>query len=100
MGFIHYLLRRDIIDGGLNSFISAFYFSKRYRKKGVGSRLLEGAISDSLARGAVGMETSTTSSKAKKLYQEHHFKQTRGDIKEVFLELDIEEYLRIRDGTV
>src|SRR5438552_14576274 len=94
VGFIHYVMHEDIIDGGPNTFISAFYVSEGERGKGVGSLLLERAITDSLARGAVGVETSTIQMRARQLYERHHFKQTMGDIGEVFLELDIAEYLR------
>ena len=94
IGFIHYVMHEDIIDGGLNSFMTAFYVSPSYRGRGVGTLLLEGAIADSLAMGAVGAETSTLHTLAKKLYESHHFKQTMGDVGEVFLQLDIPEYLR------
>jgi GNAT superfamily N-acetyltransferase len=96
VGFIHYVLHEDIIDGGLNAFISAFYVSAQHRSKGVGTLLLERAISDSLARHAVGMGTSTIHLRAKQLYERHHFRQAFGDLGEVFLELDIEEYLESR----
>ncbi len=92
VGFIHYVLHEDIIDGGPNAFISAFYVSEAERGKGVGTSLLEQAITDSLARGAVGVETSTIHMRARQLYERHHFKQTMGDIGEVFLELDIAEH--------
>jgi GNAT superfamily N-acetyltransferase len=59
IGFIHYVMHEDIIDGGLNSFITAFYVSPAYRGKGVGTLLLTEAIEYSLAMGAVGIETST-----------------------------------------
>ena len=59
VGFIHHVMHEDIIDGGLNSFITAFYVSSPYRGHGVGSLLLEEAIADALAMGAVGVETST-----------------------------------------
>jgi GNAT superfamily N-acetyltransferase len=98
IGFIHYIFHEDIIDGGLNAFISAFFVSASYRGKGVGSLLLEAAISEALANGAVGMETSTIHARAKKLYERHHFKQTVGDIGEAFLELDIEEYRRGKES--
>jgi len=93
-GFIHYIMHEDIIDGGLNSFITAFYVNPKFRNKGVGSILLCEAIEDSLDRGAVGVESSTTSPDAKRLYERHHFKQFmgKGTIGEVFLELDIKEY--------
>jgi GNAT superfamily N-acetyltransferase len=93
IGFIHYFRHEDIIDGGPNSFISAFFVTQTRRRKGVGTLLLEEAIRDSLARGAVGVETSTIHAKARKLYERHHFKQTTGDIGEAFLELDVDEYL-------
>lgn len=96
VGFIHYIMHEDIIDGGPNSFISAFYVSHTYRGKGIGTLLLEAVISASLTRGAVGVETSTIHARAKRLYERHHFKQTVGDIREAFLELDVDEYLSTR----
>jgi len=96
IGFIHYVMHEDIIDGGPNSFISAFYVSLGSRGKGVGTLLLDEAITDSLTRGAVGIETSTMQAGAKKLYEKHHFKQTMGEMGEVFLELDIPEYLQAK----
>ena len=96
IGFIHYILHEDVIDGGPNAFISANYVSSKYRGKGVGTLLLQEMIKDSLARGAVGVETSTIHAMAKKFYEKQHFKQTLGDFAEVFLELDIPEYLRAR----
>jgi GNAT superfamily N-acetyltransferase len=96
VGFIHYVMHEDIIDGSPNAFITAFYVSQASRGKGVGSLLLERAIVDSLAAGAVGVETSTIHIRARKLYERHHFKQTVGDIGEVFLELDIPEYLEAK----
>ena len=92
VGFIHYVMHEDIIDGGPNSFISSFYVTPACRGKGIGSLLLEDAITDSLARGVVGVETSTTHAYARELYLKHNFKQAFGDIGEVFLELDIGQY--------
>ena len=96
VGFIHYVMHEDIIDGGPNAFISANYVSFKHRGKGVGTLLLQEMIKDSLERGAVGVETSTIHAMAKKFYEKQHFKQTLGDFAEVFLELDIPEYLRAR----
>lgn len=94
IGFIHYVMHEDIIDGGLNSFITAFYVTPEFRNKGVGSILLCRAIQDALDKGAVGIEVSTASPEARRLYERHHFKQFMGKetMGEVFLELDIEEY--------
>jgi GNAT superfamily N-acetyltransferase len=94
IGFIHYVMHEDIIDGAPNSFISAFFVTQTSRRRGVGTLLLEEAITDSLARDAVGVETSTIYAMARKLYEKHYFKQTMGDIGEVFLELDVDEYLQ------
>jgi GNAT superfamily N-acetyltransferase len=94
IGFIHYVMHEDIIDGAPNSFISAFFVTESHRRRGVGTLLLEAAITDSLAKGAVGVETSTIHAMARKLYERLHFKQTMGDIGEVFLELDMDEYLK------
>jgi GNAT superfamily N-acetyltransferase len=94
IGFIHYVMHEDIIDGAPNSFISAFFVTESYRRRGVGTLLLEAAITDSLAKGAVGVETSTIHALARKLYERLHFRQTMGDIGEIFLELDIDDYLK------
>ncbi len=75
VGFIHYVLHEDIIDGGPNAFISAFYVSEAERGKG-----------------------STIHMRAKQFYEKHHFEQTMGDISEVFLELDIAEYSQAKKG--
>ena len=96
VGFLHHVNHEDVIDGGPNTFITAFYVSPRHRRMGVGSYLLRTAIDDSLKRGTVGVETSTIHGLAKKLYERHHFKQTRGDIAEVFLELDIPKYVKAK----
>ncbi len=94
IGFIHYVIHEDIIDGAPNSFISACFVTQSHRRKGAGRLLLKEAIKDSLARGVVGVETSTIHALARRLYDNHHFKQTMGDIGEVFLELDVDEYLQ------
>lgn len=93
-GFIHQVMHEDIIDGGPNSFITCFYVAPEFRSTGVGSRLLRRAIKDALDKGAVGIEASTASPDARRLYARHHFKQFmgKGTMGEVFLELDIEEY--------
>jgi GNAT superfamily N-acetyltransferase len=94
VGFIHYVMHTDIIDGGLNSFITAFYVVPEFRNKGVGSRLLQVAIEDSLERGVVEIEASTASPDARRLYEKHHFEQFTGkwNMGEVFLELNIPKY--------
>ena len=100
IGFIHYVTHDDIIDGAPNSFVSALFVTESYRRRGVGTLLLEAAIADSLGRGIVGVETSTIHALARKLYERLHFKQTMGDIGEVFLELDVDEYLKSRKRRV
>lgn len=92
IGFIHFVMHEDVVDGGPNAFITAFYVSPAHRGQGVGSRLLRAAVADALNRDAVGVETSTIRRSAKNLYERCHFKQTVGDIAEAFLELDIDEY--------
>jgi len=91
VGFINFVMHEDVIDGGPNAFITAFYVSPIHRGKGIGSRLLKAAIAKALKIGAVGVETSTIHESAKRLYEGHHFKQAKGDIAEIFLELDIDE---------
>ena len=94
LGFIHYVMNEDIIDGGPNSFITAFYVLPESRNKGVGSKLLQTAIKDSLERGALEIEASTADPDARRLYEKHHFQQFMGKwtMGEVFLELDISKY--------
>lgn len=95
VGFLHCVMHGDIVDGALNAFITAFYVSPAHRGKGVGRLLLKEAIADSLSRGAVGVETSTLHLAAKHFYERNHFRQAFfGDIGEVFLELDVNEYLQ------
>lgn len=96
IGFIHQAIHEDIVDGGLNSFITCFYVAPESRNTGVGSRLLRRAIKDALDEGAVGIEVSTASPDARRFYERHHFKQFigKGTTGEAFLELDIEEHKR------
>jgi N-acetylglutamate synthase-like GNAT family acetyltransferase len=99
VGFIHLVVHEDIIDGGLNSFITAFYVAPRYRSTGIGSSLLHAAIEDALGKGVIGVEVSTASPEAKRFYEDHRFKQFMGNSRmgEVFLELDVEEYRKERN---
>ena len=94
IGFIYYVMHEDIIDGGPNSFITAYYVLPEYRNRGVGSRLLQAAIEDALERGALEIEASTADPDARRLYEKHHFKQFMGkwSMGEVFLELNISKY--------
>lgn len=94
VGFIHYVMHEDVIDGGPNSFITAFYVAPEYRNKGAGSRLLQAAIADALERGALGVEASTANPDARRLYERHHSEQFMGkwDMREIFLELNIPKY--------
>jgi GNAT superfamily N-acetyltransferase len=78
IGFIHYVMHEDIIDGAPNSFISAFFVTESCRRGGVGTLLLEAAIRDSLAKGAVGVETSTIHALARKLYERLSFQTDDG----------------------
>lgn len=89
-------MHEDIVDGGLNAFITAFYVTPELRNKSVGSILLRGAIDDALDKGAVGIAVSTASVDARGLYERHHFKQFmgKGTMGEIFLELDVPEYKR------
>src|SRR5438309_11976382 len=89
VGFIHYIMHEDIIDGGPNTFISANYVSSGHRGRGVGTLLLKEVIKDSHDRGAVGVETSTIHAMVKKFYEWQHYKQTLKDIPKVFIKLDI-----------
>lgn len=91
VGFIHFVLHEDVIDGAPNAFITAFYVQNRFRGKGIGTRLLHGAIAEAVKRGAAFMETSTLHAKAKTFYEKNGFKQMKDEIGEVFLELDVSE---------
>jgi ribosomal protein S18 acetylase RimI-like enzyme len=94
IGFIHYAMHEDIVDGGSNCFITAFYVAPEFREKEVGTSLLRMAIRDALEKGAVGIETSTANPEARRLYENHNFKQFMGlwSMGEVFLELDVKQY--------
>jgi len=97
LGFIHYVMHEDIIDGGPNSFITALYVLPEFRNKGVGSKLLQAAIRDALERGALEIEASTANPDARRLYEKHHFDQFMGKwtMGEVFLELNLSKYERL-----
>lgn len=94
VGFIHFVIHEDVIDGAPNAFVTAFYVQERFRGRGIGAKLLRGAITESAARGAAFMETSTLHSEAKAFYEKRNFRQTFGDIGEVFLELDVDKFLK------
>jgi GNAT superfamily N-acetyltransferase len=92
VGFIRFVLHEDVIDGTPNAFITAFYVQKRFRRKGIGTRLLNEVIMESAGRGATFVETSTIHSGARSFYEKSGFKQTMGEIGEIFLELDIKKH--------
>jgi len=93
IGFVHYVMHEDVVDGGLNAFITCFYVAPEFRNQRIGSLLLDRAIDDAVRKGAVGIETSTASPDARRLYERHNFKQFMGKwtMGEVFLELDMEK---------
>jgi GNAT superfamily N-acetyltransferase len=75
VGLIHYVMHEDVVDGAPNAFITAFYMSEPYRGRGIGTLLLADAVTDSLTRGAVGVETSTIHPRAKSFYEKRHFRR-------------------------
>jgi ribosomal protein S18 acetylase RimI-like enzyme len=93
IGFVHYAMHEDVVDGGLNAFITCFYVAPEFRNQTIGSLLLDKAIQDAVRKGAVGIETSTANPDARRLYERHNFKQFMGKwtMGEVFLELDMEK---------
>lgn len=93
VGFIHLVVHEDIIDGGPNAFITAFYVTPRLRNKGIGSALLQRTLDEALNGGCLKVETSTTNQDARHLYERYSFEQFRG---EVFLELDVKKYPKKR----
>jgi GNAT superfamily N-acetyltransferase len=98
IGFIHYVIHEDIIDGGLNAFITAFYIVPRFRNKRIGSSLLKEAIESASEKGVVGISASTANPDARRLYERHNFKQFMGEwiMGEIFLELDMTKYKQKR----
>ncbi|HML02584.1 MAG TPA: GNAT family N-acetyltransferase [Candidatus Bathyarchaeia archaeon] len=91
VGFIHCVMFEDIIDGGQNAFITAFYVSPKFRNRKIGSNLLQEAIKNALNEGVVGISASTANPSARRLYEKHNFKQFMGEwtMGEVFLEMDM-----------
>ena len=92
IGLIHFVLHGDVIDGAPNAFVTAFYVQAEFRRKGIGTKLLNGAITESARRGATFVETSTLRSEAKSFYEKNGFTQAIGEIGEIFLELDVEKH--------
>jgi GNAT superfamily N-acetyltransferase len=91
VGFIHYVMHRDIIDGAPNAFITAFCVQEKFRRAGIGTSLLSAMVEEARRRGAVSVETSTTHSHSKRFYENRGFRQTVGDIGESFLELELDQ---------
>lgn len=89
VGFVHYVMHNDIIDGAPNAFITAFYVRPPNRCSGIGTSLLESLIRDVRKRGAVSIEVSTTQSEALRFYERRGFRRAFGDIGESFLEFDV-----------
>lgn len=96
VGLIHFVIHEDVIDGTPNAFITAFYVQERFRGKGIGTKLLRETIAESAERGAAFIETSTLHAAAKAFYERHGFKQTIGEIGEVFLELDVGRFRKVQ----
>jgi len=96
IGFIHFVVHEDVIDGAPNAFITAFYVQKRFRGRGIGTELLRKAIGTSVAHGVTFIETSTLHVDAKAFYEGWGFKQTIGEIGEVFLEMDVSRFLKMQ----
>jgi GNAT superfamily N-acetyltransferase len=96
VGFIHFVLHEDVIDGAPNAFITALYVQEMFQRRGIGTRLLNEVIKESAGRGAISVETSTIHSGAKSFYEKNGFKQTMGEIGEIFLELDIKKHHVVR----
>ncbi len=96
VGFIHYVIHEDVVDGAPNAFITAFYVKGEHRRKGIGTGLLHEAVSSAASRGATFVETSTIHSNARAFYENHGFKQSKGEIGEVFLELDVKKFMEAK----
>jgi ribosomal protein S18 acetylase RimI-like enzyme len=97
VGFIHYAIHKDIIDGGVNAFITCLYVTSEFRNREIGSHLLRRTIKDALAKEAVGVETSTANPEARRFYERHNFEQFMGEWKmgEVFLELNMKKKTKL-----
>jgi len=86
VGFLHQAIREDIIDGAPNSFIAAVYVDPKHRNSGIGATLIEEAMARAKRAGATKAEISTTSTRARRLYQRHRFRRFP---REVILERDL-----------
>ena len=89
VGFVHFVVHNDVIDGAPNAFVTALYVRAAHRRRGIGSSLIQEVMREARRRGAVSVETSTTHAEAKRFYEGLGFGQASGDIGEVFLELGL-----------
>jgi ribosomal protein S18 acetylase RimI-like enzyme len=89
VGFIHSIIHNDPISCGPLVYITAFYVQKQLRGKGIGSRMLEQVLDNSLANGVVGAEVATSHPRAIKLYRRFGFSQFKAEIGEIQLGLDL-----------
>ena len=89
VGFLHQALREDIIDGSPNAFITALYVDADHRNSGIGTALIEEAMTRAKRAGVTRAEISTTSAKARRFYRRHRF---RHHPREVILERNLVAY--------
>lgn len=89
VGFVHYVMHNDVIDGAPKAFVTALYVRPLNRGLGIGTLLLGSLIRDARDRGAVSVEVSTTQGDSLRFYQRRGFRQAFGDIGESFLEFDV-----------
>jgi len=86
VGFINFTTRKTILHRGLSGLIDELIVAKSYRGKGIGKRLLSGAIEKSRQLGCCEVEVSTekTNIKAREFYRQCGFTE-RG----VLFEIDL-----------
>ena len=93
VGFIHGIIHCDPISAGPLLFLTSFYVKPGFRRRALGSRLLDFIIEQSIKRSRiVGVEVSTVRKYALEFYKARGFEQFQGDFGEVLLGLDVKKW--------
>jgi GNAT superfamily N-acetyltransferase len=74
IGLLHLILYPDVMFGDWNSHIIFLLVDKDYRRKGIGSKILEKATERAKEQGSVEIHVDTIYPEAERFYRERGFK--------------------------
>lgn len=93
VGFVHGTVHNDPISGGPLLYITSLYVKRPFRRKRIGSSLLDLIIGRSLRyRRIEGVEVATARRAASRFYRRLGFSQYRADFGEKLVQLDAKRW--------